>query len=117
MVYYGVHCFPSHLDLYQLFQYPLLSLPHCRVRYCPQSPRYPLRQGDHVAQVDQIYPRHFPWIHTNVKNNSINSRCVANCSVLQNRKSKKWTGNAGCSANVADATSVIRPDTLNFGTL
>ena len=29
---------------------------------------------------------------------------------LYHRQSKEWTGNAGKSANVADATSVIRPD-------
>ena len=33
------------------------------------------------------------------------------------RQSKEWTGNAGKIANVADATSVMRPDTLYFGTL
>ena len=33
------------------------------------------------------------------------------------RQSKEWTGNAGKIANVADATSVIRADTLYFGTL
>ena len=32
------------------------------------------------------------------------------------RQSKEWTGNAGKIANVADATSVIWPDTLYFGT-
>ena len=33
------------------------------------------------------------------------------------RQSKERTGNAGKSANVADATSVMRPDTFYFGTL
>ena len=33
------------------------------------------------------------------------------------RQLKEWTGNAGKIANVADATSVMRPDTLYFGTL
>ena len=33
------------------------------------------------------------------------------------RQSKEWTGNAGLSPNVADATSVIRSDTLYFGIL
>ena len=36
---------------------------------------------------------------------------------LQHRQSKEWNGNAGKIANVADGTSVIRPDTLYFGTL
>ena len=31
------------------------------------------------------------------------------------RQSKEWTGNAGKIANVADATFVIRPDTLYSG--
>ena len=30
---------------------------------------------------------------------------------------KEWTGNGGKIANIADATSVMRPDTLYFGTL
>ena len=38
-------------------------------------------------------------------------------SVSDHRQSKEWTGNAGKIANVADATSVIRADTLYFGTL
>ena len=29
----------------------------------------------------------------------------------------KWTGNAGESANIADAASIIRPDKLYFGIL
>ena len=33
------------------------------------------------------------------------------------RQSKEWTGNVGKIANVADATSVIWPDTLYFVTL
>ena len=33
------------------------------------------------------------------------------------RQSKEWTGNAGKNAHVADATSVMRPNTLYFGTL
>ena len=35
----------------------------------------------------------------------------------EHRQSKEWTRNAGKIANVADATSVMRPDTLYFGTL
>ena len=38
-------------------------------------------------------------------------------SYLYHRQSKKWTGNAGQSANVTDATFVIQPDTLYFGTI
>ena len=30
---------------------------------------------------------------------------------------KQWRGNAGESANIADAASIIRPDKLYFGTL
>ena len=37
--------------------------------------------------------------------------------VQKHRQSKEWTGNAGKNANVADATSVIWPDMLYFGTL
>ena len=33
------------------------------------------------------------------------------------RQSKEWTGNADHSANIADASSVILPDTLCFRTL
>ena len=33
------------------------------------------------------------------------------------RQSKEWTGKAGKIANVADDTSVVRPDTLYFETL
>ena len=33
------------------------------------------------------------------------------------RQSKEWIGNAGKSTNVADATSVIRPNMLYIGTL
>ena len=36
---------------------------------------------------------------------------------IYHRQSKEWTGNAGKIANVADATSVMRPDTPYFGTL
>ena len=38
-------------------------------------------------------------------------------SESNHRQSKKWTGNAGKIANVADAAFVMRPDTLCFGTL
>ena len=38
-------------------------------------------------------------------------------AVCEHRQSKEWTGNAGKIVNVADATSVMRPDTLYFGTL
>ena len=38
-------------------------------------------------------------------------------SQFMHRQSKEWTGNAGKIANVADGTSVMRPDTLYFGTL
>ena len=38
-------------------------------------------------------------------------------SYSDHRQSKEWTGNAGKIANVADATSVIWPDTLHFRTL
>ena len=31
------------------------------------------------------------------------------------RQSKEWIGNVGKIANVGDATSVMRPDTLYFG--
>ena len=34
----------------------------------------------------------------------------------EHRQSKEWTGNTGKIANVADATSVMRPDMLYFGT-
>ena len=37
------------------------------------------------------------------------------CSYIENKKER--TGNVGQSCNVADATSVIRPDTLYFGIL
>ena len=38
-------------------------------------------------------------------------------SAYNHRQSKEWTGNANKIANVADATSVMRSDTLYFGTL
>ena len=38
-------------------------------------------------------------------------------TLCMHRQSKGWTGNADKVANVADATSVMRPDTLYFGTL
>ena len=41
---------------------------------------------------------------------------ISSCT-FDHRQSKEWTGNAGKIANVADATSVMRPDTLYFGTL
>ena len=49
-------------------------------------------------------------------------KTAQSCSVVASyrfyhRQSKEWTGNAGKIANVADATSVIRPDTFYFGTL
>ena len=48
---------------------------------------------------------------------SVNA-CIVNKSFsFEHRPSKEWTGNAGKSANVADATSVIWSDTLYFGTL
>ena len=38
-------------------------------------------------------------------------------AVYEHRQSKVWTGNADKIVNVADATSVMRPDTFYFETL
>ena len=48
---------------------------------------------------------------------TISKLTIMSDSQFMHRQSKEWTGNAGKIANVADGTSVMRPDTLYFGTL
>lgn len=45
------------------------------------------------------------------------TRVAWELTIIDHRQSKEWTGNVGKNVNVAVATSVLRHDTLYFGTL